>query len=272
MAFLLQRFAEIEADKQYQLADWRVRPLLPEMLKYARQDTHYLLYIYDMLRQELIQKANGQFNLLQAVVELSKETSLYQYEKQFYNYETGEGPGGWKSTLKKWNLSLRGPQLAVFRNLHHWRDKTAREHDESTNYVMKNSMLFAIANRMPEDAQQVLGCCQPTPPLVRMLAQEIALLVQKAKLEVEQSPVDFEEFTAQQPAGEPVFEQGEDNHLPEATLDPAMVSLESNFFGDALQTSAEPAEKAQKVYKRINNLGQQGYMLPFKRQKMLKIK
>ncbi|KAH9052259.1 hypothetical protein EDB87DRAFT_535734 [Lactarius vividus] len=33
--------------KRYQLGDWRVRPLPDEMLKYARVNTHFLLYIYD---------------------------------------------------------------------------------------------------------------------------------------------------------------------------------------------------------------------------------
>jgi len=39
-----------------QLADWRVRPLSPEMLHYARCDTHYLLYCYDRLVQELLRQ------------------------------------------------------------------------------------------------------------------------------------------------------------------------------------------------------------------------
>ena len=39
-----------QADKRYQLADWRTRPLPEDMLKYARMDTHYLLYIYDRLK------------------------------------------------------------------------------------------------------------------------------------------------------------------------------------------------------------------------------
>lgn len=39
-----------QADKRFQLADWRVRPLTPEMLHYARCDTHYLLYCHDRLR------------------------------------------------------------------------------------------------------------------------------------------------------------------------------------------------------------------------------
>eukprot|EP00983_Pelagomonas_calceolata_P088251 1157161-Pelagomonas_calceolata.AAC.7 len=37
-----------------QLADWRARPLSPEMLDYARGDTHYLLYCFDRLKQELV--------------------------------------------------------------------------------------------------------------------------------------------------------------------------------------------------------------------------
>jgi exosome complex exonuclease RRP6 len=44
------------ADKKYQLADWRTRPLSDEMIKYAREDTHFLLYIYDCMRKELIEK------------------------------------------------------------------------------------------------------------------------------------------------------------------------------------------------------------------------
>ena len=40
----------MQADKRYQLADWRIRPLPQEMLLYARMDTHYLLYMYDHLK------------------------------------------------------------------------------------------------------------------------------------------------------------------------------------------------------------------------------
>jgi exosome complex exonuclease RRP6 len=46
----------VDADKQYQLADWRLRPLGPQMARYAREDTHYLLYVYDELRLELLRR------------------------------------------------------------------------------------------------------------------------------------------------------------------------------------------------------------------------
>lgn len=39
-----------QADKRWQLADWRVRPLSEEALLYARMDTHFLLYIHDCIK------------------------------------------------------------------------------------------------------------------------------------------------------------------------------------------------------------------------------
>lgn len=52
-------------DKKYQLADWRIRPLPEVMLTYARQDTHYLLYVYDRLKNELLARGNGALRRLQ---------------------------------------------------------------------------------------------------------------------------------------------------------------------------------------------------------------
>ena len=40
----------LQTDKRFQLADWRVRPLSPQMLQYARADTHYLLHMYDVCK------------------------------------------------------------------------------------------------------------------------------------------------------------------------------------------------------------------------------
>lgn len=40
----------MQADKRWQMADWRIRPLSEEALLYARMDTHYLLYMYDRIK------------------------------------------------------------------------------------------------------------------------------------------------------------------------------------------------------------------------------
>lgn len=50
-----------------------VRPLPEEMMKYAQADTHYLLYVYDRLRADLFDAANGQPALIQLVWSRSKD-------------------------------------------------------------------------------------------------------------------------------------------------------------------------------------------------------
>lgn len=52
------------------------RPLPEEMLKYARADTHYLLYVYDRVRADLYDIGNGQPTLIQQVWSKSRDLSL----------------------------------------------------------------------------------------------------------------------------------------------------------------------------------------------------
>ena len=42
------------------------------MLRYAREDTHYLLYVYDVMRNQLINGGNEMKNLLRSVYSKSK--------------------------------------------------------------------------------------------------------------------------------------------------------------------------------------------------------
>lgn len=82
LAHLLKIFCNVTANKRYQLSDWRQRPLPPDMIKYARGDTHYLLHIYDQLRKE-VWNAQGREGL-QFVLDSSKRLCLQRYEKEFF--------------------------------------------------------------------------------------------------------------------------------------------------------------------------------------------
>ncbi|KAL1719714.1 hypothetical protein EV715DRAFT_263246 [Schizophyllum commune] len=53
LAHLLKTYCGYEPDKRLARADWRVRPLPPTHLSYARSDTHFLPFIYDRLKGEL---------------------------------------------------------------------------------------------------------------------------------------------------------------------------------------------------------------------------
>ncbi|EDQ87070.1 uncharacterized protein MONBRDRAFT_33488 [Monosiga brevicollis MX1] len=167
LAWLLQHYCNFKADKKYQLADWRVRPLSEEMLHYARCDTHFLLYIYDRLHSELLAQGNEQANLLRAVYQRSKELCLQRYEKPFYSQATAE------DALNRMSRSLVPSAVELFMALHAWRDQVARDEDESPRYVLPDHMLLELASRAPTETGQILACCQPIPPLVRVNVQLI---------------------------------------------------------------------------------------------------
>ncbi|CAJ0925916.1 unnamed protein product, partial [Mesorhabditis belari] len=73
-AYLVDSLCQVQLNKEFQTTDWRVRPLPEEMMHYAREDTHYLLYCYDLLRERLFQSGNERTNnLLEDVYRDSKE-------------------------------------------------------------------------------------------------------------------------------------------------------------------------------------------------------
>lgn len=76
LAHLLKSYCGIEADKQFQLADWRMRPLPEQLVNYARADTHSLLFIYDKMRNQLIERGNETNNLLRSVYSRSSAICL----------------------------------------------------------------------------------------------------------------------------------------------------------------------------------------------------
>ncbi|KAI8618021.1 ribonuclease H-like domain-containing protein, partial [Chytriomyces sp. MP71] len=149
LGFLLKFYCGVETNKKYQMADWRVRPIPKDMMKYARIDTHYLLYIYDRMRNELIMQSPETKQLLHVVLKRSETTSLRQYEKEIYDSENGEGPNGWLGMSS--SISLTPTQTAVFKALHSWRDHTARLEDESVRFVCPTHLLLSMAAECPVD-------------------------------------------------------------------------------------------------------------------------
>jgi exosome complex exonuclease RRP6 len=122
------------------------------MLKYARADTHFLLYVYDNLRNALLDRAVSRSAsptsrpsspiasevFVREVLSRSAETSLRVYSLEPYDAEGGTGLNGWDSLARRWNKPTLGidgmpsVQREVFRAVHVWRDRVAREEDEST--------------------------------------------------------------------------------------------------------------------------------------------
>lgn len=175
LAFLLKHFCNIDADKTFQLADWRMRPLPEQLMKYAQQDTHYLLYIYDMMTNDLMKAANGQPNLVKQVFMDSKIICLKRYVKPTIT------PVSHKDLYMKSKRSFDNRQLYALMEMFAWRDKIARMEDESYPYVLPNHMLLQISETLPREMQGILACCNPIPPLVRQHLNHLHQIVLKAR-------------------------------------------------------------------------------------------
>ncbi|KAF5876649.1 putative exosome complex exonuclease rrp protein [Botrytis fragariae] len=189
LAFLLKKYIDFDADKKYQLADWRIRPLPEEMFFYARADTHFLLYIFDNLRNELLDAPDVEtpdaeepvVTSMDIVLQKSKETSLLRYERQLYNAESGKGPGGWFSLIYKTPALLSSEQFSVFKAVHAWRDQIARKDDDSINFVMSNSVVVNLAKFMPMDMIALLSIIRPISHSVKSRTGELLEVIKAAK-------------------------------------------------------------------------------------------
>lgn len=154
------------------------------MFFYARSDTHFLLYIFDNLRNELIDRSdtsNPEENRIEIVLQKSKETSLLRYERQIYDEETGKGPGGWYAILLKTPALLAKEQFSVYKAVHAWRDQVARKDDDSTNSVMPNHVVLNLAKLMPTEISALYGAVHPISHNVKSRTTELLAVIKAAK-------------------------------------------------------------------------------------------
>ncbi|KAH3675521.1 hypothetical protein WICMUC_002610 [Wickerhamomyces mucosus] len=189
LAYLLERFAHFKTSKKYQLADWRIRPLTKPMRAYARSDTHFLLYIFDQLKNMLLEK-----NSLGEVLFESRNVALRRFEytkfrpKNSNNQSNTVSPidkaDPWKNLIYQYNLSPSRSKLV--KALYEWRDTVAREEDESPRYVMSNQLLVSLASLAPVDSAGVLSSSTNITEHVRKSSKVVATIIQNCINEIEE--------------------------------------------------------------------------------------
>lgn len=179
LAFLMKHYCNFDPDKSYQLADWRERPLPLPMLQYARADTHYLLYIYDRLRNDLLARGGSNnkstgIDLLKNVYARGREICLKRYEKPPFS-DTSH-----LAVLRKTRSTFNAKQMFAFKELYAWRDSISRELDESVGYVLPNNLMIRIAEYLPREPQGITALCNPIPPTVKKYLSYIHAIILKA--------------------------------------------------------------------------------------------
>jgi ribonuclease D len=148
LAALLEQFFDVKLDKKHQRADWSMRPLTPDMLLYAAQDTRFLLQLKDHMKGELTRRGR-----------------LHWAEEEFARlegtrWEAEESMEGFLRLKGARDLSRR--ELAVLREVANWRDTVAAQLDRATFRVMGNEVLFEIARRAPKNTAE-LGAIKGMP-------------------------------------------------------------------------------------------------------------
>src|SRR3954464_5781075 len=148
LAALLEQFFDVKLDKKHQRADWSMRPLTPDMLEYAAQDTRYLLQLRDQMRAELQRRgrfhwAEGEFARL--------EGTRWEAEEEMEGFLRLKGA-----------RDLTRRELAVLREVANWRDTVPAQLDRATFRVMGNEVLFELARRAPRSVSE-LGAIKGMP-------------------------------------------------------------------------------------------------------------
>ena len=179
LAHLVKHYTGLPLNKAYQLADWRIRPLPQEMLQYAREDTHYLLYIWDCMRNELL-AAPAASELMKQVLDRSRGLCTRLYTVEPFGDHT------WRAVAAKYNKQLTPVQIKVLKALCDWRDNLARVEDESVHFVMPRLMMMKIVEGKPSRPDEILRAYHPCPPLVKQYVHDILLLVKNQLKEAEQ--------------------------------------------------------------------------------------
>lgn len=202
LGYLLEKHCQFHSDKRWQLADWRLRPLSEEALHYARADTHYLLYCYDMLRMELASmdidkvpeksklvprdnsmRKEGDDALLdpyRLTLERSRRLCLLQYEIELFKEDSFLHL---YSKLKLADGEFTDEQLSVFAALYKWRDTVAREEDESLGYILSRAQMSNLSKFLPLTVHDFLCVLGKGALLAQKRAKEVLKVMQDARTE-----------------------------------------------------------------------------------------
>ena len=167
LAALLEKYLGVSLDKRFQRADWSIRPLSADMLRYAADDTRHLPTLRDTLRERLIARgrlawAEEEFSLLEQVSWRSTD---------------GEGPAYLRVKGAK---TLRGRSLAALRELYQWRDETAARSDRAAFRIINTEPLLEIARTLPTDTAALRAIRGVGTDLVERRGREVLAAVRRA--------------------------------------------------------------------------------------------
>jgi ribonuclease D len=139
---ILKSEFDIELNKRYQRANWGKRPIPPEMMSYARLDTHYLIPLRFRLKSELVSR---------------NRWALAQEDFQRLRHVNGRDPQDQPAPC--WRVrgayDLDPRQAAVLLELCRYRAQVAKSINRPLFKVISDKTLLAIAEACPHSENEL---------------------------------------------------------------------------------------------------------------------
>jgi ribonuclease D len=164
---LVEKYLGITLEKKHQRADWAQRPLPPEMLEYAAEDTRHLPRLRDELLAAL--RALGRESWAQEEFLLMQRTRW-----------STDGDQGAAFLRTKGARELNGRQLAALRELHMWREAAAQARDVAPFRVLSNEALLEVARALPRSPAELGVVKGMSGSLVERRGPELLSAVKRA--------------------------------------------------------------------------------------------
>lgn len=139
-ASIVRRFLNLPTNKGETRTDWRQRPLTPAQLEYALDDVRHL--------EQLWRKLDGK-------LAASGRTDWMRDEMQAWQNDVEESfiRKRWRRVSGLSGLSRR--ELAIARELWHWRDSVAESRDMPPKRVLRDDLLVELCKRKSADERQI---------------------------------------------------------------------------------------------------------------------
>lgn len=156
LAAILDSHFGVSTNKKHQRADWGRRPLTPELLDYARLDTHYLVALRDRQLQALTETGRWP----EAREEFDRLAGLRGEPDD----SRADLPAFWRV---KGARDLTPAHAAVLQALFAYREQQAERQDCPPFKVMGEATLLELARRAPARREDLQALAGMTPEQIR---------------------------------------------------------------------------------------------------------
>ncbi len=155
----VDRFFGATLDKDQARTDWLARPLSDAQLKYAAADVLYLPSLYAHLAPRIAAATHLARMQADAAAALARVTQIDAPE--------------WAYRRLKAAFVLRGPQLAVARELCIWREREARQSNTARSFLLKDDVLLAMAQSSPKNWNALAAIDGLHPRVLRVYGKDM---------------------------------------------------------------------------------------------------